>query len=125
MCVKTILVVDDENDIRYTVKFGLEGLDKNYQVVGVESGEKCFELLAKNQIPDLILLDIMMPKMNGWEVQRRLKENLLWRNIPVVFLTAVGDPTSKVIGSMTSKDCVEKPFKISELKKRLDKILNA
>ena len=121
--VKTIFVVDDKSDIRYTVKYGLEGLDKNYQVVDVESGAKCFELLEKNQIPDLILLDIMMPTMNGWEVQRRLKEHVQWRHIPVVFLTAVGDPTSKVIGSMTSKDCIAKPFKISELKRRLDSIL--
>ena len=121
--VKTIFVVDDKSDIRYTVKYGLEGLDKNYQVVGVESGEKCFELLEKKQIPDLILLDIMMLTMNGWEVQRRLKEHVQWRHIPIVFLTAVGDPTSKVIGSVTSKDCIAKPFKISELKRRLDSIL--
>lgn len=76
-----------------------------------------------HNLPDLILLDIMMPGMNGWEVQRRLKENILWRNIPIVFLTAVGDPTSKVIGNITSKDCIEKPFKITDLKRRLDQIL--
>jgi len=121
--VKTIFVVDDKADIRYTVKYGLEGLDKNYHVVDVESGAKCFELLEQHQIPDLILLDIMMPEMNGWEVQRRLKEHVQWRSIPVVFLTAVGDPTSKVIGSITSKECMAKPFKIAELKARIDSIL--
>jgi CheY-like chemotaxis protein len=122
--VKTIFIVDDQSDIRYTVKYGLEGLDKNYRVIGVEGGRQCFELLEKQQLPDLILLDIMMPEMNGWEVQRRLKEHLTWRNIPIVFLTAVGDPTSKVIGCLTSKGCIEKPFKISELKKRLDTVLS-
>ena len=121
--VKTIFVVDDEPDIRYTVKYGLEGLDKEYKVVDVGSGEQCLALLEKKQIPDLILLDIMMPNMNGWEVQRRLKENVAWRHIPVVFLTAVGDPTSKVIGSITSKDCIEKPFRLVELKQRIDQII--
>jgi len=123
MVKKTIMVVDDEPDIRYTVKYGLEGLDKDIKVIDVESGGQCLALLEKQQIPVLILLDIMMPSMNGWEVQRRLKENIAWRNIPVVFLTAVGDPTSKVIGSVTSRDCIEKPFKLPELKQRIDKIL--
>jgi CheY-like chemotaxis protein len=122
--VKTILVVDDEHSVRYTVKHGLEGLDKDYKVIEVENGTQCLELLEKDLIPDLILLDIMMPGMNGWEVQRRLKENLVWRNIPIVILSAVGDPTSKVISSITSKNCIEKPFKIIELKQKLDEILN-
>lgn len=122
--VKTILVVDDEPSVRYTVKHGLEGLDKEYKVIEVEGGGQCLALLEKDLIPDLILLDIMMPGMNGWEVQRRLKENLVWRNIPIVILSAVGDPTSKVISSITSKNCIEKPFQISALKQKLDEILN-
>jgi len=121
--VKTVFMVDDEPSVRYTVKQGLEALDPEFNVVPVESGEKCFEMLESNLVPDIILLDIMMPGMNGWEIQRRLKEKLEWRSIPIVFLTATGDHTSRKIGRMISEDYIEKPFKISELKQRIDKIL--
>jgi len=123
--VKTIVIVDDDPGVRYTVKHGLEGLDEEYIVVDIESGEKCFEFLENKQIPDLILLDIMMPDMNGWEVQRKLQENIKWRRIPIVFLTATADDTSKKIGSIISEDYIGKPFKLPELKKRIDKILQA
>jgi CheY-like chemotaxis protein len=73
--VKKIMIVDDENGVTYTVKHGLEGLDTGYQVTCVDSGKKCLELLEQNQIPDLILLDIMMPEMTGWEVQKKIKEH--------------------------------------------------
>ena len=121
--VKTILVVDDEPSVRYTVKHGLEGLDKEYAVVSVSSGDECFEFLEQHDLPDLILLDLMMPEMNGWEVQRRLKEHWAWRSVPVVFLTAIEDRTSKTIGSITSEDYIEKPFTIPRLKERIDRIL--
>lgn len=122
--VKTVLIVDDDPAVRYTVKHALEALDKEYKVIEAENGTQCFSLLEKQGVPDVILLDIMMPGMNGWEVQRQLKENIAWKVIPVVFLTAVGDATSKKIGSITGKDCIEKPFKTLELKKRLDAILS-
>ena len=88
---KKILIVDDESDVILTVKTGLEDLDQTYEIMGVTSGKECFELLNKGYQPDLILLDIMMPIVNGWEVQRRLKENSTWRTIPILFLTAVAD----------------------------------
>ena len=121
--VKTVMIVDDESDVRYTIKHGLETVDPEYKVICVESGKKLLELLKKKQIPDLILLDLMMPEMNGWEVQQKLRESQEWRLIPLVFITAVGDPTSKRIGHMSSDGFIEKPMKISELKQRLDKIL--
>ena len=121
--VKTILVVDDDPGVMYTVKRGLESLDSDYHVVCVESGEKCLEMLEHNQIPDLILLDIMMPDMSGWETRDKIKDNLSWRNIPVVFLTARTDRIAKDAGSFLAEDYIEKPFEISELKQRIDKIL--
>ena len=120
---KTIFVVDDDAGVQHTVKRGLESLDSEYKVISVDGGRKCFELLENNQIPDLILLDIMMPEMNGWEIQKKLKEKVEWRTIPVVFLTATADPTSKKIASIGSEDFIEKPFQIAELKQRIDKIL--
>jgi len=121
--LKTILVVDDDPGVTHTVKYGLESLDADYKVVHVDSGEKCLELLKNNHIPDIILLDIMMPEMNGWEVQKKLQERIEWRNIPIIFLTATGDPTSKKIGSIISEGFIEKPCKIPDLKQRIDKIL--
>jgi CheY-like chemotaxis protein len=120
---KTILIVDDEPGVTHTVKYGLEGLDDSYKVIAVDSGEKCLEFLENNQIPDLILLDIMMPEMNGWEVQKRLQGNINWKNIPIIFLTATADPTSKKIGEMSSEGFIEKPCKIPELKQKIDEIL--
>jgi len=117
------MIVDDLPQITYTVKYGLEKLDSDYNVLRVESGKKCLELLENNQIPDLILLDIMMPEMNGWEVARKLREKLEWRKIPIIFLTAIEDETSKITGSIIAKDYIGKPFEITELKKKIDTVL--
>ena len=123
--VKKVMVVDDEPSVLYTIKYGLEGLDDEYEVICAESGDKCFDLLEEKQIPDLIILDLLMPVMNGWEVQKKLQTHSEWRDIPVVFLTATGDETSKRIGVLISKDYIEKPVKITDLKERIDKILKA
>jgi len=121
---KKIMVVDDNRDIIDMVRDGLEHFSKGYEIIGAGSGKECFELLKKNQIPDLILLDIMMPEMSGWDVFARLKENPGWRSIPVVFITVKSDPYSKGFGKTTADDYIEKPFAIMDLKERIDKILN-
>lgn len=123
MHIKKIMIVDDLPDVAYTVKYGLEKLDSDYNVLRAESGKKCFELLEDNQIPDLILLDIMMPEMNGWEVARKLREKLEWKKIPIIFLTATEDETSKITGSIIGKYYIEKPFEITNLKKKIDEAL--
>lgn len=116
------MIVDDEPDIRYTIKQGLEKLNPNYKVIDVESGKKCLELLENNQIPDLILLDIMMPGINGWEVLNRLREKTKWRNIPIVFLTAKTDTFNKTFGITVAMDYIEKPFEIVDVKNRIEKV---
>lgn len=121
---KSILIVDDNPDVRFSVKLGLEDLDASYEVITVESGDKCLEFLKNNQIPDIILLDIMMPREDGWNIFAKVKEKLEWRNIPIIFLTAKTDDYSKGFGSISADDYVEKPFDIEDLKKRIDNILN-
>jgi len=121
---RTIMVVDDEPDIIFSVKCGLENFADEYIVLGAGSGHECFELLKKGQIPDLILLDIMMPEMNGWDVFTKLKETLEWRDISVVFLTAKIDQYSKGFGTLLANDFIEKPFEINNLKERIDNVLN-
>ena len=104
--VKTILVVDDDPGVNHTVKYGLEGADTGYKVMTVESGEKCLELLDKKIIPDLILLDILMPGMSGWETLNKIRENLAWRDIPIVFLTARTDHVARDAGGFFGEDYV-------------------
>jgi len=120
---KKIMIVDDDVGVVYSIKHGMERLDKDYEIIPVNSGKKCLELLTNNNIPDLILLDIMMPEISGWETYQKIKQNELWRNIPIVFLTARTDHIAKSAGGFLGDDYIEKPFKIPQLKERIDKIL--
>ena len=116
------MVVDDDVGIIYTIKRGLEGTD-GYKVTTVTSGVECIELLKDNKIPDLILLDSILPEMNGWDTYNQLKDNDKWKNIPVVFLTARTNRIAKDAGGFHGDDYIEKPFKVPELKERIEKIL--
>ena len=122
--VKTVVVVDDDPGVGYTVKNGLENLDSDFNVITVERGQKCLELLENNQIPDIILLDVMMPEMSGWEVLNRIKQNPSWEKIPIIFLTARTDDIAKNAGNFLAEDYIEKPCEIPELKRRIDKLIN-
>ena len=121
--MKKIMVVDDESDQTQTVKQVLECSYNIYEVICVDSGMQCLQLLKNNQIPDLILLDVMMPGMNGWEVFAKLKENPSWRDIPVIFFTARSDKFAENAGSYLAVDYIKKPYEVEDLKKRIDKIL--
>ncbi|MCX6666429.1 MAG: response regulator [Euryarchaeota archaeon] len=123
--MKTILIVDDNSDVILSLKSGLEDEPGKYQVIGAHSGHQCFELLKNNQIPDIILLDIMMPEMSGWEVYDKLKEDIAWRNIPVMFLTARTDRIAQNAGRFLGDDYIEKPFEISDIKSRIEKALTS
>lgn len=120
---KKIMIVDDNPSIIFSVKEGLELIDDSFEIIGAESGEKCLELLKSGNLPDLILLDIMMPGMNGWDLFAELDNNTEWKKIPVVFLTAKTDAYSTGFGKLVSMDYIEKPFDLKDLKKRIDSIL--
>ncbi len=122
--VKTIMAVDDNPDLTRTVKQGLETLDSEYTVVCVDSGKNCLRWLKENHLPDLILLDIMMPGMSGWETYEWIKKNLLWKNIPIVFLTGRTDEIAEKAGRFFGDDYIEKPFDMEDLKERIDTVLN-
>jgi len=119
--IKKIMVVDDNPDILLSIKNGLED-SAEYKVIGAESGKKCLEIL-ETEMPDLILLDIMMPEMSGWETYDRIKENEAWRKIPLVFLTARTDKIARDAGDFLGEDYIEKPFEIGNVMERIDKIL--
>jgi CheY-like chemotaxis protein len=119
---KKIIVVDDNPDIILAVKNGLETSSDDYKVIGAESGRRCLEIL-ESEVPDLILLDIMMPEMSGWETFDKIKQNTQWEHIPVVFLTARTDHVAKNAGGFLGDDYIEKPFEIDNLKDRIQKII--
>lgn len=108
--------------ILFSVKEGLEGKYDSFIVEKALGGKECFELLHKGIIPDLILLDIMMPDMNGWDVYARLQEDETWKHIPIVFLTAKTDDYSKGFGKLVCKDYIEKPIEIRELAQRIEEV---
>ena len=120
---KKIMVVDDEPDILFTVGQVLESI--GYEVIKAKDGKECFDKLDNLQNkPDLVLLDIMMPEISGWDVAAKIKEKTEWKEIPIVFLTAKGDIMSVGMGNLASVDYIVKPFDIEDLKNRVDKILN-
>jgi len=120
---KVILVVDDEPDILLTVGQTLEMF--GYTVIKAKDGVECITKLNDlDTIPDLVLLDIMMPDLSGWDVAAKIKENPSWQEIPIVFLTAKGDTMSIGMGNLAAEDYIVKPFDVRDLKERVEKILN-
>ncbi len=118
-----IILVDDDPDLIETVTKVLDKISDEYEIIGANSGVEFFDLLGNGLKPDLILLDIMMPGVDGWNVFTRLKENECWREIPIVFLTAKTDSFSKGFGRFSADDYITKPFDVEDLKNRIDKIL--
>jgi CheY-like chemotaxis protein len=110
---KTIMVVDDNPDIITIVRTILEG--KGFNVLSASSGIECIEAL-KSQKPDLIVLDIMMPEMDGLEVLTRLKSMSEFNNVPVVLLTAKVQYEDVLGGYKLGADYyITKPFTSTQL----------
>ena len=119
------MLIDDEEDQIFGIKTALEKkYGDEYKVIPANNGAECFGLLNNNKLPDLIILDIMMPEMSGWQVLDKLKKNPSWKNIPVVFLTARTDEIAKNAGEFLGDDFIEKPVMVEELKKKIDKLLD-
>ena len=114
--MKTIFIVDDSDT---NLSMAEAALENHYRVMTMPSAEKMFMLLDK-VIPDLILLDIEMPVMDGFEALGLLKSSILWSSIPVVFLTGRTDPAIEVHGfEMGAVDFVTKPFSVPVLLNRI------
>jgi len=118
---ETILVVDDEEDILELVRYNLQR--EGYQVVVAVSGEKALKL-TRQQPPDLIVLDLMLPGMDGLDVARHLKTDARCRQIPIVMLTAKGEEADVVTGlELGAEDYVTKPFSPRILTARIKSVL--
>jgi CheY-like chemotaxis protein len=117
---KTILVVDDNPDITLSIKSLLEDGSGKYTVVVAQSGEECLELLTKNLLPDAILLDIMLPGIDGLETCERIRQNGIFARIPILFLSARTDYFTVGQGRFIGDDFIEKPFEIDDVIRRIE-----
>ena len=115
--MKKILMVDDEADQIYTMKTLLEDNSDEYELIGVENADKCLQILENGEIPDLIILDIMMPRITGWELFDAIKKNPEWKSIPIVFLTARTDEVALNAGRFLGDAFINKPYNTDEILK--------
>ncbi len=112
-----ILVVDDEENILELIKYNLE--KEGYQVLLATDGNSAVEI-AQRERPDLILLDVMLPQLDGLSTCRELRSNDITRKIPIIMLSARGEELDKVLGlEMGADDYVTKPFSSRELLARI------
>jgi CheY-like chemotaxis protein len=119
---KKILVVDDDGIHLEMVKEVLKG---TYDVITVKSGKEALALFYKGLVPQLILLDIVMPEMGGWDIYERIKTIGGLHDIQMAFFTASDDPKDiQKAREMGTVDYIKKPFKAEDLLNRVGKIIN-
>ncbi len=117
-----IFIVEDDENIRELILYALGG--SGFESLGFEQSTELFEELNKSNFPDLILLDIMLPLEDGLSVLKKLRDNKLYSEIPVIMLTAKGSEYDKVKGlDMGADDYVTKPFGVMELMSRINAVL--
>ncbi len=118
---KKILVVDDEKDIVDILKYNLER-ENEFEVLTASNGKEALDLAATN--PDVILLDIMMPELNGFEVCKQLKGNPATSKIPVIFLTAKENEIDEILGlEIGADDYITKPISPRKVLARLKSVI--
>ncbi len=116
-----ILIAEDERDIRDLVTFALN--HKGYQVVAVTNGAEAVAA-AQQEMPDLILMDVRMPRMTGYEACKQIKADPLTEKIPVVFLSAKGQESEIRVGMEAgAEEYLLKPFSPSELTEKVTELL--
>ncbi|ARM31222.1 response regulator transcription factor [Prosthecochloris sp. HL-130-GSB] len=118
----TILIVDDSANIRRLLG---HNLGRNFTVLLAEDAEKALEILSGGTIPDLMVIDVAMPGMDGFSLTEALKKDDCYRSIPLIMLTAKDKSSDKVKGlKLGVDDYITKPFNIEELALRIEKIIN-
>ena len=119
---KRVIVVDDEEDIRKILEVNLKS--EGYDVVSFSSGISTLEYLKKNPHADLIILDIMMEGLDGYEFCKKVKIDEVLKKIPIMFLSAKTEELDKVLGlEFGGDDYLTKPFGIKELKSRVKALI--
>jgi two-component system, OmpR family, response regulator VicR len=120
--VKRVIYIEDEQEMIDLVRLILGR--KGFDVIGARGGRNGLQLV-KDQLPDLVLLDLMMPDMDGWEVFQQMKANDKTRQIPVIVITAKAQSIDKVLGLHIAKvdDYISKPFSPQDLLDSVEKVL--
>jgi len=118
-----ILLVEDDADIREIVLYALHSV--GFEASGFESGEEFFAVLEKEPaLPDLVALDIMLPKDDGLAILKKLRQNSRYAAVPVIMLTAKGSELDKIKGlDLGADDYLTKPFSVMELISRIKAVL--
>ncbi|SFI60154.1 Response regulator receiver domain-containing protein [Kaistella treverensis] len=121
--MKKILIADDEHKIIMTLEYAFR--KTGYEVFIARDGSEVLELL-KTEIPDLILLDIMMPKMDGFSTLQEIKTQEKLKNVKVIFLSAKNNPVDIEKGlEMGADDYITKPYSIKKLTERVEELLKS
>lgn len=121
MAKETILIVDDEEDIIELIKYNLK--NEGYSILTAQAGEQAIKI-AKQSLPDLIVLDLMLPGIDGLEVTRYLRSAEQTRDLPIVMLTAKGEESDIITGlELGANDYISKPFSPKVLVARIRAIL--
>ena len=116
-----ILIADDDPEI--LTMLGIRLSKKGYQVLEAVDGNQTLNLAHKHH-PDLVLLDVMMPGKNGWEVAKELRANHEFSNVGIVMLTAIGEKVNEMTSPLYGADAyVDKPFDFSDLEKKIKDVL--
>jgi DNA-binding response OmpR family regulator len=116
-----ILIADDDPEI--LTMLGIRLSKKGYQVLEAVDGNQTINLARKHH-PDLVLLDVMMPGKNGWEVAKELRSDEQFGNLGIVMLTAIGEKVNEMTSPLYGADAyVDKPFDFSELEEKIKIVL--
>ncbi len=121
--VKRILCIEDEQEMIDLIRLILNR--RGFEVKGANGGQEGLEAI-RHERPDLVLLDLMMPDMDGWEVYQQMKADEKMRDIPVIVVTAKAQSIDKVLGLHIAKvdDYIAKPFSPQELMNSVEKVLS-
>ncbi|HEX9614382.1 MAG TPA: response regulator transcription factor [Bacteroidota bacterium] len=118
----TVLLVDDEKDILELLKYNLQ--KEGFRTLTASNGKEALALASRK--PDLVVLDVMMPQMDGWEVCKSLRQNPVTARIPIIFLTAKDDEIDEVVGlELGADDYITKPVRIRTFLARVKRVLRS
>ena len=120
--LKRLVYIEDEPEMIDLVRLILNR--RGYEVLGASGGYQGLEMI-RQELPDLVLLDLMMPDMDGWDVYQQMKSDELTRHIPVIVVTAKAQSIDKVLGLHIAKveDYISKPFSPQELMDSVERVL--
>lgn len=119
MTSREVLVVEDDNDLRESLSQALR--DHGYTVTQAENGQQALDLLHAGARPSVILLDLMMPVLNGWELRDALRDDPALADIPQLVISAYMDEAEQHVLELSPDDCIRKPFAIRVLLEAIER----